>query len=49
MLPLGLMVLEKKIFEGSLSYVALYKQITLWGVISLDPRGLIGRIYVGDK
>ena len=39
---------EKKIFEGS-----LYKHMTPgWGggsgFANLDPRGLIGRIYVGD-
>ena len=38
MLALGLMVTEKKIFEGSLA----------GGVVSLDPRGLIGKNYVGD-
>ena len=30
------------------SYVALYKHMTPWGVASLEPRGLISRIYVGD-
>ena len=38
------MVSEKKIFEGSL----VIKAYVPWGVASLDPRGLIGRIYVGD-
>ena len=42
------MVSEKKIFEGSLCYIALYIHMTHWGVASLEPRGLIGRIYVGD-
>ena len=37
------MVSEKKIFEG-----ALYKHINPCGVASLESRGLIGRIYVGD-
>ena len=22
--------------------------VTLWGVANLDPRGMVGRIYVGD-
>ena len=30
------------------SYVALYKNMTPWSVSSLEPRGLIGRIFVGD-
>ena len=30
------------------SYIALDKQMTPWGVDSLDPRGLISRIFVGD-
>ena len=30
------------------SYSALYKHMTPWGVASLDPRCLIGRINVGD-
>ena len=43
------MVSEKMIFEGSLAhYKALYKHMTPLGVDNLDPRGLIGRIYVGD-
>ena len=42
------MVSEKKIFEVFFSYIALYIQMTPWGVDSLDTRGLIGRIYVGD-
>ena len=29
------------------SYVALHKKMTPWGVVSLNPRGLIGRNYVG--
>ena len=41
------MISEKKIFEGSLA-IALYKHMTPWGVASLEPRGLIGRIYIGD-
>ena len=43
MLALGLMVSEKKIFEGS-----LYKYMNPWDVATLGPRVLIGRIYVGD-
>ena len=31
-----------------LSYIALYKHMTPWGVASLEPRGLVSRIYVGD-
>ena len=27
---------------------SLYKHMTPWGVASLEPRGLTGRIYVGD-
>ena len=42
------MVSEKKIFEG-LSYTALYKHMTPWGVARLYPRDLIGRIYVGNN
>ena len=45
---MGLIVSEKKIFEGFLAYVALYKHMTPWGMASLEPRGLISRIYVGD-
>ena len=30
------------------SYIALYKHMIPWGVASLEPRGFIGRIYVGD-
>ena len=41
------MVSEKKIFEGSLA-MDLYKHMTPWSVASLEPRALIGRIYVGD-
>ena len=41
------MVLEKKIFEGSLA-IALYIHMTPWGVASSEPRGLFGRIYVRD-
>ena len=43
----GLMVTEKKIFEDVLA-IALYKHMTPLDVASLDPRGLIGRIYVED-
>ena len=28
------------------SFIALYKHMTPWGVASLEPRGLISRIYV---
>ena len=40
-------MVSEKIFKGSLD-IALYKQMTPRGVAGLDPRGLIGRIYVGD-
>ena len=30
------------------SYIALYKHMTPWDVASLEPRGLVSRIYVGD-
>ena len=39
---------SEKILEDSLSKIVLYKQMTPWGMASLGPRGLIGRIYVGD-
>ena len=42
------MVSEKKIFLKAISYIGLYIHMTLWSVARLDPRGLIGRIYVGD-
>ena len=35
-------------FGRFFSYTSLYKYMTPWGVASLDPRGLLGRIYVGD-
>ena len=40
----GIMVSEKKIFKVYKSMETLYLQ----GGASLDPRGLIGRSYVGD-
>ena len=48
MLAPGLMASEEKIFEGFFSYILLYKEITLWGMGSLGPMGLSGRIYVKD-
>ena len=30
------------------SYIALYKHMIPWDVASLEPRGLVSRIYVGD-
>ena len=48
LLALGLMVSEKKIFLMFFSYIALYIHMTPWGLASLEPRGLIGRIYVGN-
>ena len=44
---LALMVLAKKIFKIS-SNTLLYKHMTPLRVSSLEPRGLIGRNYVGD-
>ena len=43
-------MVSQKIFEGSLAtlYIALFKYMTPWGVASLEPRGLTGRIYAGD-
>ena len=35
-------------FRKFFRYTALCKHMTSWGVVSLDPRSLIGRIYVGD-
>ena len=48
LLALRLMVSEKKIFGRFFSYIDLYKHMTSWGMASLEPWGLIGRIYVGD-
>ena len=48
LLALDLMILEKKIFEVPLAITDLFKHMTPWGVASLEPRDLIGRIYVGD-
>ena len=36
---MGLMVSEKKIFEGSLAILAPYKHMTPWGIANLDPQG----------
>ena len=41
------MVSEEKIFKD-FPIISLWEFTTPWGVASLDPRGLIGRIYVGD-
>ena len=35
-------------FCGFFSYIVLYKQMISWGMANLNPRGLIGRIYVED-
>ena len=40
-------MVTEKIFKV-ISYIALYIHMTPCGVASLEPRGLIGRIYVGD-
>ena len=29
--------------------VSPWELLTPWGVANLDPRGMVGRIYVGDK
>ena len=39
---------REKDFWRFISYIALYKQMTPWGVVSLDLRDLIGMNYVGD-
>ena len=42
-------MVSEKIFEGRFfSYIALYIHMTPWDVASLEPRGLIGRIYIRD-
>ena len=47
LLALGLMDSEKNIFL-IFCYIALYKHMTPWVVTSLEPRGFVSRIYVGD-
>ena len=42
------LVVSEKTFEVFFSYITLYKYMTHWGMAGLEPRGLIGRIYVGD-
>ena len=39
---------EKKVFL-SFSHYKSMEANDPWGVASLDPRGLIGRIYVGNN
>ena len=46
-LALGLMVLEKEIFL-SFSHFKPRGANEPWGVANLDPRGMVGRIYVCD-
>ena len=41
------MVSDKKIFLSFYHYKSVGANDP-WGVASLDPRGLIGRIYIGD-
>ena len=41
------MVSEKEIFS-SFSHCKSMEANDPWGMASLSPRGLIGRIYVGD-
>ena len=41
----GLMVSGKKI---SFPIISPRELITPWGMANLDPRGMVGRIYVGD-
>ena len=47
MLAVGLMVSEKKIFLSFSHYKTMGANDTQ-GVASFGPRGLIGRIFVGD-
>ena len=44
---LGLMVSEKKIFFYCFSYYKSMEANDPGGVVNLDPRGMIGRIYEG--
>ena len=39
---------REEYFWRFFSYIALYIHMTPCGVASLEPRGLTGRIYVGD-
>ena len=48
LLALSLIVSEKKFFLRFFSYIVLYKHMTPLGMASLEPKGLIGRIYGGD-
>ena len=43
---LGLMVSEKKIFLKFFPIISLWRPMTLQGMANLDPRGMIGRIFV---
>ena len=42
------MVSEEKIFLRFSNNKSMGVHASSWGVASFDPRGLIGRIYVGD-
>ena len=39
---------EKDFFFFHFPIISLWEFRTLWSVASLGPRGLIGRIFVGD-
>ena len=41
------MVTEKKIILSFSHYKSMGANDP-WGVVNLDPRGMVGRIYVGD-
>ena len=41
-------MVTEKIFNGTLAIMVLFKHMTLLGSGQFGPRGLIGRIYVGD-
>ena len=43
-----MMWFQRRRFLKVISYIALYIHMIPWGVFSLEPRGLSGRIYVGD-
>ena len=42
------MVSGEKIFFKFFSIISLWELMTPGGVAGLNPRGLIGRIYLGD-
>ena len=44
---LGLMVSEKNIIFMLFPSISLWRPMTPRGVVNIDPRGIIGRIYKG--